>query len=472
MSTVVNESVTLKASNLGFPEAIGQSLANISPTLTPALNIVAVVSLAGLGSWFVYGLAGLALLFVGLNIATLASRFSAAGSFFVFISRSLGPTTGGAAGFALAAAYIFCAMAVVAGTEIFLKVDLSVVGVSIPSWILYILIGIAAGALCYKDVKLSSRLSVGIEFVSVAIISILLIAACISHPAMIFDAAQLTLQGTTTHGMAEASVLAIFSFVGFESAVTLGKETRSPLKTIPRAVITSMLVAGSFFMFVAYTMIIAYGNNATSLGNDASPLKTLAGIVGGGDALTFVLYLLASASAFACVMASINAGARLLFSMGRYQFIHRSMGLVHAKHQTPHAAIIIAAGLAIIVPVLMFGQGSMNVYDITGTLSTFGFITAYIMVSIAAPVYLAKQGMLKSRNVVYSIIGIVAMAGAFFGAVYPVPAYPYNILPYIYLAYLVLGVIWLMRIKAKSPQILQAMGDDLESQSSYVFQRK
>lgn len=472
MSTEVYESVGLKSSNLGFPEAIGQSLANISPTFTPALNIVAVVALAGLGSWLVYGLAAVALLFVGLNIATLASRFSAAGSFFVFISRSLGPVLGGVAGFALVAAYIFCAMAVVAGAEIFIKVSLVSLGIVAVNWVIYLVAGAAAGYLCYKDIKFSSRLSVGIEFLSVAIISILLVVSCVNHPAMITDASQLMLKGATTHGMMEASVLAIFSFVGFESAVTLGKETKSPLKTIPRAVITSMLVAGAFFMFVAYTMVIAYSNNVNALGNDTAPLKTLVDGLGGGATAVFFVYLLASASAFACVMASINAGARLLFSMGRYQFIHRSMGLVHAKHQTPHAAILIATALTILVPILMLSQGAMNTYDIAGTVSTFGFITAYILISIAAPVYLAKQGKLKARNVVYAVIGILSMGGAFFGSVYPVPPYPYNILPYIYLGYLALGLVWLWKIKQTAPQVLLKMSEDLESQSSYVFQRK
>lgn len=472
MSTELLEGTNLKESSLGFTEAVGQSVANVSPTLTPILNIVAVVSLAGLGSWLVYGLAAIALLFVGLNIATLASRFSAAGSFFVFISRSLGPLFGGVSGFALAAAYIVCAMAVLAATGFFVKIGIQSLGFTAANWVLYVVVGLAAGYLCYKDIKFSSRLSVGIEIVSVTIISILLIVVCVRHPDLVMDSSQFLLKGASTHGMMEAGVMAIFSFVGFESAVTLGKETRSPLKTIPRAVMTTMLVAGGFFMFVAYTMVIAYGNNAVALGNDASPLKPVVQGLGGGTTAVFFIYVLASASAFACTLASINAGARLLFSMGRYQFIHRSMGLVHVKHQTPYVAILIATALATLIPLLLLSQGPMNTYDITGTVSTFGFITAYILISIAAPVYLAKQGQLKTRNIIYSVIGIVAMGGAFFGALYPIPSYPYNILPYIYFGYLALGLIWLLRIKKTAPHILKKMGEDLESQSSYVFQRK
>ena len=46
MSAIPHVDRTLRSQSLGFLEAIGQSLANISPTLTPALNIGAVVALA------------------------------------------------------------------------------------------------------------------------------------------------------------------------------------------------------------------------------------------------------------------------------------------------------------------------------------------------------------------------------------------------------------------------------------------
>ena len=42
-------------------------------------------------------------------------------------------------------------------------------------------------------------------------------------------------------------ILALFSFVGFDSAKTLGAEAREPLKTIPRAVIQSALLSWGYF---------------------------------------------------------------------------------------------------------------------------------------------------------------------------------------------------------------------------------
>ena len=78
----------LRKDSLSFAEALGQSIANVSPTLTPAVAVVVVVGMAGTGSWLVYVLATIALVVVGVNIAKLASKISAAGSFLTSYSAA------------------------------------------------------------------------------------------------------------------------------------------------------------------------------------------------------------------------------------------------------------------------------------------------------------------------------------------------------------------------------------------------
>src|SRR5579872_499690 len=88
----------LRAGTLGFPEVIGQSIANLSPTFTPSINVTAIAALAGAGTWLIYGLSTLGLLLVSMSIIALSSRIASAGSFFIYISRALGPMAGGIAG--------------------------------------------------------------------------------------------------------------------------------------------------------------------------------------------------------------------------------------------------------------------------------------------------------------------------------------------------------------------------------------
>ena len=96
----------LRADRLSFIEAIGQSVANVSPTLTPAIAVAVVAATAGTASWLVFVLATFALVVVGYNIGKLAGKISAAGSFFLYISRGLNPALGMLSGWAMLAAYL------------------------------------------------------------------------------------------------------------------------------------------------------------------------------------------------------------------------------------------------------------------------------------------------------------------------------------------------------------------------------
>ncbi|KVZ18404.1 amino acid permease [Burkholderia cepacia] len=462
---------TLKPGSLGFLETIGQSLANISPTMTPSINVVALVALAGMGGWLVYGMSTIALLFVGMNIAVLASRFAAAGSFFVFISRSLGPVAGGVAGWGLVAAYTGTAMGVLAGEVIFIQNALSPLGMTVPDWVVYVVSMVLVWYLASHDVKLSSRVSLLLESASIVIVGGVLFFAFRQHPERLVDHAQLSLHGTTPKGMAEAMVMGIFSFVGFESAASLGKESRDPLRMIPRAVIWSMVLAGLFCMFVAYSMTVAYNGDVGKLGGDTAPLKTL--LTGFGvPALSSVFYVIAMLSAFSCALASVTAASRLLFSMGRYQFVHRSMGMVHTKHQTPHYAVAVASLLTLAVVFALLKAGAVNTFGYTSTFATYGFVLAYFLISVSAPLYLKRQGQLKTANLVIGVLGAVSMVGVLVGSVYPVPDYPYNVLPYLFLVYIAFGLGWLLMLKRRAPQVLDRIEHDLEASESEIFGRK
>ncbi|MDE8345251.1 MAG: hypothetical protein POH28_03595, partial [Acidocella sp.] len=135
-ATDVNTQSQLKHGALSLPETIGQSIANIAPTLTPALNISVVAGLAGVGSWLAYLIATLACVFVGASIATLAKRHPEAGSYFVYIGRNFGPMTGALAGWSMILAYITTAVAVVFGFPLFLGNFLAVFHITLSTTLL------------------------------------------------------------------------------------------------------------------------------------------------------------------------------------------------------------------------------------------------------------------------------------------------------------------------------------------------
>ena len=97
-------------------------------------------------------------------------------------------------------------------------------------------------------------------------------------------------------------------------------------------------------------------------------------------------------SVFACCLASINAASRLLFSMGKYQFLHRSMGLVHDRHRTPHRAILLCGACSRASASAMLPAGFLDAFGYTGTFASFGFVVVYLALCVVAPLDLKGAG--------------------------------------------------------------------------------
>src|SRR6266478_855260 len=118
----------LRANALGLVDCIGQSVANIAPTLTPALNIAVVAGLAGSGSWLGFLIATVGIIFVALNIATLSRRYTLSGSYFIYIGRTVGPLAGLIAGWLMIGAYLATTIAISVAEVLFLESFLASLG--------------------------------------------------------------------------------------------------------------------------------------------------------------------------------------------------------------------------------------------------------------------------------------------------------------------------------------------------------
>jgi amino acid transporter len=453
----------LRHGALSIIETFGQSIAVIAPTLTPALNITVVAATAGVACWLSYFVGTIGVMIVALSVGILASRHAQAGAFFVYIGRSFGPYIGALAGWSMISAYIMTAIAVVEAFPIFVGNLLTAVGITkplVPLWAF----GLAQlGMICYaayRDIKFSSRAGLICECISVGII-IVITCMVIGVHGTVIDPQQLAFSKFNYGSVFAGLPFVIFSFVGFESSATLAKESGNPKRNIPIAVVSCAAFAGVFFTAIAYFMMFGDGDNAAGMGASSSPFTDVAGKAGLSWTASIV-YFAACISSFACGLACINAGSRLLYSMGRYQFLHGSMGLTHKKHQTPHLAVFLSVGIVLVAYLALLPAGFLNAFGWTGTIAAFGFVIVYLAMCIAAPVEMKKTGDMKRINVLIGAVGVALMLFVIWGSVYPVPSYPFNILPYLFLGYMVAGAIWFFVLKSKSPQVLASIVHDME----------
>ncbi|MGH9679697.1 MAG: APC family permease, partial [Candidatus Acidiferrales bacterium] len=310
-----------------------------------------------------------------------------------------------------------------------------------PVFLALLVTGIA-GWIAWRDVKVSARFMLWIEAVSVSLILFVIVLLLIRQGRHI-DLPQLHLAGMSGSGLRLGLVMALFSFVGFESATTLGAEAREPMKTIPRAVIQSALLCGAIFTMCAYTEVLGLRAAGQTLGESSAPMRVLAQ-VGGVGMLGALIDLGALVSLFACTLACITAAARVLLLMSHGGLAHESLRATHARNETPSRAIIVT-GIAAALPVAILaarGAEGLDVYGWLGSLGTYGFIVAYGLTCAALPRYLRMHGACRPGSRVISILACTAMLLALIGNLYPVPEGPYGKLPYVYLAYLAVGLAW------------------------------
>jgi amino acid transporter len=424
-------------------ETLAQSVSTIAPTATPVATIPLVCALAGNGTWLAYVLATSAILLVALCVSKFARYSASPGSLYSYTSMVLPSAFGATAAWSLLLAYVATGSSVIGGFYHYGNLLLrDATGHGAPAVLLAILVTGISAWIAWRDVKISARLMLWIEAVSISLVLIVVVLVLVRH-GMHLDWRQLKLRGMTGSGLRLGLVLALFTFVGFESATTLGSEARNPLKTIPRAVIQSALLAGGIFTICAYTELLGLRTAGYDLGTSQAPMRVLAA-VGGVPLLGVLIDIGALVSLFACTLACITAAARVLLLMSHKNLTHRSLRATHARNETPGRAIV-ATGIAAVLPVAMLaarGANGLDVYGWMGSLATYGFIVAYALVSIALPRYLRNHGVCRPGSRIIPWMACFAMLLAVAGNLYPVPEGPYGKLPYIYLAYLAAGLLW------------------------------
>jgi amino acid transporter len=365
------------------------------------------------------------------------------------------------------AAYLFTATALTVATSIFVKTFFTSIGLSlaIPNMLMYAIISALVWVFATRDVRISSRIGLTLEALSMAII-LAVIVVTLAHFNFKPDTTQLSLKGASFGSITQAIVFGIFSYVGFESAASLGKETKDPHTTIPKAIIWTAISSGVFFIICSYAITQGFGDDGAALGASSAPIGDLASKL--GKWMTAAVYFGATVSSFACALASINAFGRMLFSLGRYQFVHNSMGLVHKTHKTPVFALTAGVVLNFVICAIFASQAETNTYGWYGTLASYGFIIVYLLCSIAAPVFLRRTGELQPKHLMIGVLGVVFMLFALGGSVYPVPAAPYCYFPYAFGAYLLIGFAWFTFVKLRSPQVLEGIEQDLETAAAEI----
>ncbi|QIJ60703.1 APC family permease [Streptomyces sp. JB150] len=290
---------------------------------------------AGGAVWVPLAVALLLALLTAASYAELATKYPRAGGAAHYATRAFGPFAGFLAGFCMLAAGIVSVAALARG----FGGDYLSAFVTLPVGLVAVVFLALLALLNARGIKESMRANVVATVIEVG--GLLIVVALGAWLLLRGDAdpGRLTRLGTPEKGAAAAvlsgSVLAYYSFVGFETSVNVAEETRDPRRSYPRALFGALATAGAVYVLVGIAASAAVPTDR--LAASSGPLLEVVKAAGGVPLLLFsaiALVAVANGALLTGIMAS-----RLAFGMARDGLLPAPLARVLPGRRTPWAAI-------------------------------------------------------------------------------------------------------------------------------------
>ena len=285
---------------------------------------------AGNSMWISFGLGAIVAVFAGLSYSELASLFPKAAAEYVFVKNAFkSEFIGFIIGWLTAITSMIVAATVALGfggyVTQFLDIPITVSAI--------LLVGVLS-LVNFIGIRQSAWMNTVFALVTIAGLGIIIFLGFTFNSDMSVDYFD---SPNGISGVMIAFVLIFFAFIGFEDMANVAEEVKKPKKTLPRAIILSIIITAIIYILVSLSSVRILPWN--ELGQSSAPLADVAtrglGLQGG---LTLsVIALFATAST---VLITLVAGARILYGMARDGSLPLFFGRIHSRTGTPWIAVI------------------------------------------------------------------------------------------------------------------------------------
>lgn len=460
----------LHKNDLSYVEAMAISVAIMAPTAAMALNGSFAASIAGTAVPLTFLVAMVTIGLVSFAFIQFNRHFASSGSVYAFTTASLGPKMGFLSGWALLLTYLAFTGASAAEIGAFLQSFFSFLGIQV-GWFPIALVGaIIIWVLAFMDVRVSARLMLILEGISILFILILTVVILghggASHH---LSALPFTLGKNSVSSVGLAAVFAFLSFAGFEGASSLGEETKNPKKAIPIAIGAAVFLTGIFYIVVSYAQSVGFGLDkagVAAFAGSSDPLGDLAKKYMSSGFAAAIMFG-AALSAFSSALGTATTGSRLLYSMGKDGFVHPKLGAVNAKYRSPYIALSVVMIIGILEILILIKEPGANVFGYLGTIGVLSLLLAYLATNIGGIIYFMKRQLWKGIVVIVPLLAIISLGYTLYSNVYPIPSAPYNYFPYLVIGWIVIGLV----IVLLNPKLVKNIANRLANDGNVDLQK-
>ena len=347
-----------------------------------------VAAAAGNSSPWLFLVVGLMVVTIVLTFAELASYFQASGGPVLYTKAAFGPLVGFSTGWMLYVSRMAAFAANVTVIPIYLGSYWPWLGEGTGR---ALLIGVICSGLTianYVGVKDGIRTVAAFTFLKLLpILMMILLGLPYVTPETLIPGSfpRFDELGSTT-------LLLVYAFVGFESATIVSGETVNPRKTMPRALVATVLATALLYFLIVLVFISVLPETSQQGATLIDVGTKLAGPAG-----AVVITLAAVFSITGNLSAIMLAVPRLTFALAEERLLPRWFGTVHARYATPGNSILFLGALSMVFAI-------SGTFAFLAAASSLTRLISYVL-SIAALPAIRRQADEETRAEAYRLKG-------------------------------------------------------------------
>lgn len=337
-----------------------------------------VAAIAGNAMWISFVLAAGMASLTGLSYAELSSVFPKSAAEYIYVKEGLGSSF---TALFVGCLTIFVAITSAATVAIGFSDYLAVLLPQYPPILYALALVLVLSFLNYYGIRESVWINSILTIVEVSglviIIVIGLSLGSVTDTNYLEMPSSVYLSHTTMISTILASTLLVFfAYYGFENISNISEETKLPTRTIPRALIYSILVTTIIYILVAVSTVALVGWEELSKSN--APLATAASKALGNNGI-IILTVLALFATTNTVLMMLISGSRIIFGIAKHDdTIPTILAEVHSSRRTPWLAAIFMMAFTSATIILYTGK----LADVA-SISVFGILIVFALVNLS-----------------------------------------------------------------------------------------
>ncbi|OCG39665.1 APC family permease [Gilliamella sp. Bif1-4] len=315
--------------------------------------------------------------FTALSYCRMANKLPIAGSAYSYVQRTFGGKVGFLVGWAQILDYLFLPIL----NYLVLGIYLNEAFPSIPAYVFVLGSLCSVSLLNYLGIKLINSVNFTLIIIQIFFIG-LFIFLTLSNVSLTPETMIKPLQVNAGdfNGLLSGAAILCLAFLGFDAIATLAEESNDAQKSLPRAIIWTVLIAGCIFLVVSYCAHLAYPVWQDFIDNKDTASLDVVRRVGdisqlGGDFMYNFFQAAYLTGVFASAMTAQTSVSRIFYAMGREGVLPKQIFYkIHPRFRTPYLSIIFVASFSLLSLVLDL--------SLVVSMISFGALVAFTFVNL------------------------------------------------------------------------------------------